>query len=98
MDSIEMTAYRVTFWVHMRINDMSKFMMGLIIKLLPKEAKEMIQKILKVLEGKKTYLFLVGIVIQALLDYMADQDLAKLITTIVLALGGTGARSVAKPQ
>ena len=97
-ESLELSVYLFIYNFRRRVEYMNKVIIKILIKLLPKEAKEMIQKMWDFLDGKKTYLIFAGIIIQALTEYVADQDLGKLITTLVLAISGSGARAVAKPK
>jgi rubrerythrin len=48
--------------------------------------KEMFDKIREFLKGKKTYLVAVGLIIEAVVEYTNDNDLAKLVDKILKAL------------
>ncbi len=53
----------------------------------------MFENIRKFLEGKKTYLVSIGLIIAALVKYSVDGNLAELITAIFSALGLSTLRS-----
>jgi hypothetical protein len=48
--------------------------------------KRMIGKIVTFLSGKKSYLVALGMIIAAVVEYLADQDLGKLINKIMEAI------------
>ena len=41
-----------------------------------------------ILQGKKTYLVMVGLIVEAVIQYSVDGDLGTLVTKIMAALGG----------
>lgn len=55
--------------------------------------KEMISKIRDFLSGKKTYLVMVGLIIEAVVEYTNDGDLGKFINKILIAIGGITLRA-----
>lgn len=66
---------------------------NIVLNYLLRRYKGMLDKIRGMLSGKKTYLVMVGLVIEALIEYAADGDLGKLINRILVALGGVSLRA-----
>jgi type IV secretory pathway VirB2 component (pilin) len=48
--------------------------------------KTMIAKIVAFLDGKKAYLVALGMIIAAVIQYLADQDMGKLVNKVMEAL------------
>jgi len=60
----------------------------LVIKLIERRYDKMFTAIRGILQGKKTYLVMVGVIVEAVIQYSVDGDLGTLITKIMAALGG----------
>ncbi len=71
-----------------------KIILKIIIKqILKKIGGEKMNKIREFLSGKKTYLVCIGLIIEAVIEYIADGDLGQLINKIIIAIGGMSMRA-----
>jgi hypothetical protein len=64
-----------------------KLLIKYVVSYIPKGVTDMITKIRTFLDGKKMYLAALGLVIQAVIEYLGDNDLSKLITKLIAAFG-----------
>jgi len=68
------------------MNFIEKYIIKLIINKIG--GSKMFNSIRTLLQGKKTYLICLGLVVEALIQYSADGDLGSCITKILAAFGG----------
>lgn len=58
-----------------------------------KGVSKMFGAIRDALSGKKTYIVCLGLIVQAVIEFIADENAGKLINKILLALGGMSLRA-----
>lgn len=63
------------------------------LKIFFKRSTKMFEKIRSVLSGKKTYIVMLMLILEGIVEYINDGDIAKLINKILMALGGITLRA-----